>query len=186
MFFFHPGQSNGTNEKSPGASETQGCVSSDSPLASLTNGSQQESVTNGSVLDNVDKVPANSVDRDVKSSRLSETSPSETSPSETSPSETSVVKALHRNDELESTPDDAMSLETSAVGKKSDVVDKVTLNGVARKVNGTFQQESDNQFEMDEPQVEKKTYILRSDLPFILFLPLLSGLVPVSSSCRTR
>ena len=154
MFFFHPDQSNGTNEKSPGASETPNCVSSDSLLASLTNGSQQESVTNGSVLDNVDKVPANSVDRDVKSSRLSETSPSETS----------VVKALHRNDELESTPDDAMSLETSAVGKKSDVVDKVTLNGVARKVNGTFQQESDNQFEMDSPQVEKK--LLKIKLKF--------------------
>ena len=143
MFFFHPGQSNGTNEKSPGASETQGCVSSDSPLASLTNGSQQESVTNGSVLDNVDKVPAKSVDRDVESSWLS-------------PSETSVAAALDRNDKSESTPDDAMSLKTSAVDKKSDVVDKVTLNGAARKVNGTFQQESDNQFEMDEPQVEKK------------------------------
>ena len=142
MIFFPLGQS---NENSPDASETPGCVSSDSPLASLTNGSQQESVTNGSVLDNVDKVPANSVDCVVKSSRLS-------------PSETSVVMALHRNDELESTPDDAMSLETSAVGKKSDVVDKVTLNGAARKVNGTFQQESDNQFEMDSPQVEKKTF----------------------------
>ena len=136
----------------------------------MTNGSQQESVTNGSVLDNVDKVPANSVDRDFKSSRLS-------------PSETSVVMALDRNDELEPTPDNAMSLETSAVDKKSDVVDKVTLNGAARKVNGTFQQESDNQFEMDSPQVEK-TYILRSDLSLILFLQLFFGLVPVSSSCR--